>query len=152
LRAERVGVALTGRLAEPGGLKVDTLQPPILTRTTIGPLSLAALHHLLKQRLPSPPSRSVLVRIRKGSGGNPLFALEIGRLLEEVGVPAAGEPLPVPSDVQALVKRRIAKLPPPTREVLLAAAALDNPREDTVRLALGRPIGGDLEPAELGEL
>jgi DNA-binding CsgD family transcriptional regulator len=148
LRAERIGVLVTRRLAEPARLKVDELERPILTRATIGPLSLAAVHHLLKERLPSPPSRSVLVRIREGSGGNPLFALEIGRLLDEVGVPAAGEPLPVPSDVQALVERRIAKLPAPTREVLLAAAALDNPREATVCLALGRAIDADLEPAE----
>jgi DNA-binding CsgD family transcriptional regulator len=148
LRAERIGVLVTRRLGQRARLKVDELEPPILTRTTIGPLSLAGLHHLLKERLTSPPSRSVLVRIRQGSGGNPLFALEIGRLLEELGVPAAGEPLPVPGDVQALVKRRIDKLPPRTREVLLAAAALDDPREETVRLALGRPIGRDLEPAE----
>jgi len=149
LRAERIGFLASRRLSEPAALKVDELiEPEVLARTTIGPLSLAGVHHLLKDRLASPPSRSVLVRIHEASGGNPLFAVEIGRLLDEVGVPAAGEPLPVPADVQALVKTRIAKLPPPTREVLLTAAALDVPREDTVRLALGRPIDGDLEPAE----
>jgi DNA-binding CsgD family transcriptional regulator len=88
------------------------------------------------------------VRVHAASGGNPLYALEIGRLLEEVGPPPADEPLPIPADLQALVMRRVATLPPATREVLLAAAALDDPREETVRLALDRPIGVDLEPAE----
>ena len=153
LRDERIGFLASRRLSEPTRLKVDELvasEPS--PRVTIGPLSLAGLQYLLKQRLASPPSRSVLVRIEKASGGNPLFALEIGRLLNELGVPAAGEPLPVPSDVQALVKRRLAKLRPPTREVLLVAAALDDPREETVSLALGRPIGRDLEPAERGQI
>ena len=148
LRAERIGFLASRRLSEPAALKVDELiEPEVLARATMGPISLAGLHHLLKDRLASPPSRSVLVRIHEASAGNPLFALEIGRLLDDVGVPAAGEPLPVPSDVQELVKTRIARLPPPTREVLLTAAALDVPREDAVRVALGRPIDGDLEPA-----
>ena len=149
LRGERIGFLASRRLSEPARLKVDELvAPEVSARVTIGPLSLAGLQHLLKERLASPPSRSVLVRIGKSSGGNPLFALEIGRVLDELGVPAAGEPLPVPSDIQTLVRRRLARLRPPTREVLLLAAALEDPREETVRLALGRPIGGDLEPAE----
>ena len=150
-RHEQIGFLASRRVTEADPLKVDELvAPDVIARAVIGPLSVAGLHHLLKERLDSLPSRSLLVRIHKASGGNPLFALEIGRLLEDVGIPAAGEPLPVPSDVQALVNRRIAKLPAPTREVLLAAAAVENPREDALRLALGRPIGNDLEPAEDG--
>ena len=153
LRAERVGFLASRRLPEPARLKVDQfVAPEALANVTIGPLSLGGLHQLLKEGLGSPPSRSVLVRIHEVSGGNPLFALEIGRLLDEEGVPPAGEPLPVPADVQALVKRRMAKLPPPTREVLLAAAALDDPREHTIRLALARVIDVDLEPAERAEI
>ena len=153
LRAERVGFLASRRLSEPARLKVrDFVAPEALAKVTIGPLSLGGLHQLLKEKLESPPSRSVLVRIHEVSGGNPLFALEIGRLLDEEGVPPAGEPLPVPADVRALVKRRIAKLPPPTREVLLAAAALDDPREHAIRLALARAIDVDLGPAERAEI
>jgi len=153
LRAERIGFLASRRLSEPARLAVDVLvDPDVLARTTIGPLSLAGVHTLLKERLAFAPPRSVLVRIHAASAGNPLFALELGRLLDELGVPAAGEPLPVPFDVQALVETRIARLPAPTREVLLAAAALDNPRGETIRLALGRAIDGDLEPAERGQI
>jgi DNA-binding CsgD family transcriptional regulator len=153
LRDERIGFLASRRLSEPTRLRVDELVAPEPSpRVTMGPLSLAALHHILKERLTSPPSRSVLVRIAKAGGGNPLFALEIGRLLDEVGAPAVGEPLPVPSDVRALVKQRIARLPAPTREVLLAASALDSPRGETVRLALGRAVDVDLEPAERAQI
>jgi DNA-binding CsgD family transcriptional regulator len=153
LRGERIGFLASRRLSEQARLKVDEfVAPEVSARVTIGPLRLAGLQCLLKERLASPPSRSVLVRIHKASGGNPLFALEIGRVLDELGVPAAGEPLPVPSDVQELVRRRLARLPSPTREVLLLAATLEEPREETVRLALGRPIGDDLEPAEREEV
>lgn len=149
LRGERIGFLTSRRPSEPTRLNVEqVVAPEVFARAKIGPLSLAGLQYLLKERLASPPSRSVLVRIHAGSGGNPLFALEIGRLLDEAGVPPAGEPLPVPGDVQGLVKRRIAKLPVPTREVLLAAAALDDPREKTIRVALGRAVDDDLEPAE----
>jgi hypothetical protein len=111
-------------------------------------ISLAAVHHLLKERLASAPSRSQLMRIHKASGGNPFFALEIARLLQEVGAPAAGAPLPVPRDVQVLLEQRVAKLPVPTKDVLLAAAALEEPSVVTLRDALGRSIGDDIEAAE----
>jgi DNA-binding CsgD family transcriptional regulator len=149
LQGERIGFVASRRLSEPTPLRLEELcGPEAFTRATVGPLSLAGVHHMLKRRLASPPSRSVLVRIQAASGGNPLYALEIGRLLEEVGPPAAGEPLPIPADLQTLFKRRVAKLPPATREVLLVAAALDDPREETVHVALDRRIGADLEPAE----
>jgi DNA-binding CsgD family transcriptional regulator len=149
LHGERIGFVGSRRISELGALRMDELsEPEALTRVTLGPLTLAGVHHMLKRRLALPRSRSVLVRIHAASGGNPLLALEIGRLLEEVGLPTAGEPLPIPADLHALFKRRVARLPPATREVLLVAAALDDPREETVRLALDRPIGGALEPAE----
>jgi DNA-binding CsgD family transcriptional regulator len=149
LRAERIGFLASRRASDAAALKVDELAAPeAVAKATIGPLSLAGIHHIFKERLTSPPSRSLLVRIHEACRGNPLFALEIGRLVDELGVPAAGDPLPVPSDVQALLKARLSRLRPATRQVLLAAAALDDPREEAVRLAVGRPIGPDLEPAE----
>ena len=147
--SEPIGLLASRRLPEPPGLHVDELvEPERLARVTVGPLSLAGLHHVLKQRLGEAPTRSTLLRIHEASGGNPLFALEVARVLSETGTPPPGEPLPVPSDVRELVRRRIAKLPGATREVLLAAAALGSPREDVIAAALGRPLVSDLEPAE----
>jgi DNA-binding CsgD family transcriptional regulator len=149
LGPERIGFLATRRLSELGALALDdVLRGETAARATVGPLSLGALHGVLKGQLGSAPARSLLVRIHKVSGGNPLFALEVARLLDELGIPPVGEPLPVPADVQALVERRITKLPAETRETLLAAAVLAVPENERIRLALGRSVDRDLEPAE----
>jgi DNA-binding CsgD family transcriptional regulator len=150
LQTEPLGVVASRRTGEPARLKVDDLvEPGALTRVTLGPLTVAGLHHVLRERLDEVPPRSMLVRIGAASHGNPLFALEIARLLAESGdAPPVGEPLPVPADVESLVRRRTERLPPGTREVLLASASLAHPREDVVRAALARSIVEDLEPAE----
>ncbi|HEX5590327.1 MAG TPA: AAA family ATPase [Candidatus Limnocylindrales bacterium] len=114
----------------------------------VGPLSVAALHHVVKQRLGRTPSRPTLIRIHQASGGNAFFALEIVRLLAEVGEPAAGEPLPVPDDVRELLRRRVRRLPAGTREVLLVAATLGVPRVALIATALGRDVDADIEIAE----
>lgn len=118
----------------------------------VGPLSVAALHHVMKDRLSRTPSRPTLIRVHQASGGNPFFALEIVRLLAEVGEPAAGEPLPVPDDVRELLRRRVRQLPAGTREVLLVAATLGVPQVATIATALGRSIEADIETAEREEM
>jgi DNA-binding CsgD family transcriptional regulator/tetratricopeptide (TPR) repeat protein len=56
------------------------------------------------------------------SGGNPLYALEIGRLVADRGpVDGAGE-LPVPDEVDDLVGERVARLPPGVRRLLAAVS------------------------------
>jgi DNA-binding CsgD family transcriptional regulator len=148
-----IGFLVSRRVQEPAPLKVDALvEPGSLTRATIGPLSVAGLHHVLSEWLGEAPARSTLVRIHQASGGNPLFALEVARVLAETGIPPPGEPLPVPADVGELVRRRIAKLPTATRDVLLAAAVLGVPSEEVIEAALGRPVVAGLEPAELQQI
>ena len=88
----------------------------------VGPLSLAALHHVLRDRLGRSFPRRTLAQIDRAAGGNPLFALELGRaLLGHPGVPAGG-PLPVPADIRALVDSRVRDLPHATRAWLLRLA------------------------------
>ena len=107
----------------------------------LGPLSVAALHGILKRQLDHSLPRPTLVRVAMSCGGNPFYALEIARELERVGAPAPGEPLPVPGELQALVRSRMARLPERTREALLTAACLSQP---TVGLVGAEAIG----PAE----
>ena len=52
-----------------------------VTRMTADPLELDAVRRLLEARLGTSWSRPALVRIREASGGNPLYALELGRAL-----------------------------------------------------------------------
>jgi DNA-binding CsgD family transcriptional regulator len=149
LRDERVGVLLTERTSHGTTLSSKRfVEAGRRTEVRIEPLTLAATHHVLKEHLGRSPSRPLLVRIHRAAGGNPLFALEIARLFGEIGEPRADEPLPVPADVGELVRRRIARLPPPTRELLLAASSLSNPREDVLHEVFGRAPERALGPAE----
>jgi DNA-binding CsgD family transcriptional regulator len=144
----RVRLVAARRAGEPLVLDPGDLAPATRIQSiALGPLSVATLHHVLKSRLGRSPSRSTLVRVAEASSGNPLFALEIAQLLDEVGVPPAGEPLPVPANVRDLVRRRIVRLPHPTREVLLAAASVRRAEVELIERALGRPIEEDLEAA-----
>ena len=93
----------------------------------IGGLGVAALHAVLKQQLGRVFPRPVLVRIVTASGGNPFYALEIGRELERTGVPVPGAPLPVPKEVRSLARARLQRLPDATLEALVAAASLSRP-------------------------
>ena len=50
-----------------------------IQRVPIGPLSVGALHRLLRDRLGRAFGRQTLLRIHERSGGNPFFALELRR-------------------------------------------------------------------------
>ena len=62
---------------------------------------------LRRERFGPAFTRLAAVRLHRISGGNPFLALEIARALVARGAtPTAAEPLPVPSDVGALVATR----------------------------------------------
>jgi DNA-binding CsgD family transcriptional regulator len=106
----------------------------------VGPLSVGALHHVLVAHLGTSFPRPSLLRIRELSGGNPFFALEIGRALLASGTPIEpGQPLPVPDTLAGLLRDRVRRLPTSTKEALLAVALLSHPSEP----ALGRVLGGE---------
>jgi DNA-binding CsgD family transcriptional regulator len=112
-----------------GATRPEGATLPDAQRVELGPVSVAALHEILVDRLGRSFPRPTLVRIAQAAGGNPLFALEIARLLPE-GDP--GPMMPIPEGVRALVAKRVAALPEPTRDALLRAAALGRPDLTTV--------------------
>jgi DNA-binding CsgD family transcriptional regulator len=64
--------------------------------------------------------------------------LEIARAVARQGSrPVAGEPLPVPEDLQQLLRARVADLPRAAGPVLLAVAAASRPTEELVVAAAG---------------
>ena len=149
LGPEHVGVVATRRVGEPPRLDLDCVVPrEMLTRQQLGPLSAGALQHLLRAQFGDAFPRALLARIHHASGGNPLFALEIGRVLADCHTSSATEPLPVPSDVRELVRARVAALPGPTRDLLLAASLLAVPSVATLMRTFARHPDADLEPAE----
>ncbi len=103
------------------------------------PLSLGATHRLLRSRLELTLPRPALHRVHAACGGNPLFALEIGRVVKETpDVLREDEPLPVPLEVEQLVGRRIQRLSSAGREAVLAAALLADPTLRVVEQAADR--------------
>ena len=105
-------------------------------RLAIGALTLNAIDDLLLQRLGRPLMRPELDQVYAISGGNPFFALEIGRfIVERPAIAKAGEPIPVPHSLADAIERRVEKLPGATRDSLVALAALSRPDEDLVRRA-----------------
>jgi DNA-binding CsgD family transcriptional regulator len=101
-----------------------------LRRLQLGPLPLAALNHLLRSRLGKVFPRRTVVRLFETSGGNPFFALEIGRaLLRRGDLSAFDEALPVPENLRDVVSDRLRTLSASTRGVLREAAALSQPTE-----------------------
>src|SRR3954451_10710421 len=110
-----------------------------LVQSTVGPLTVAALHHILKDRLGQTLTRSALVRVHAISGGNPFYALEVARELVRAD-PVVGGAVPVPDSIRDVLSRRLRRLPAATRTALLTAAALSDPTtalvdEDALRPA-----------------
>jgi DNA-binding CsgD family transcriptional regulator len=93
-----------------------------LTRLQVRHLSLGAMRQMLSDRLGLTVPRRVLLTIFESTEGNPLFALEVGRMLAERGLPRIGEDMPLPDRVEDLLGTRVAALPEPFRRLLLAVA------------------------------
>jgi DNA-binding CsgD family transcriptional regulator len=130
--------------AEPLGLLATVreetgMRPPLgleqLEQLSLGPLSIGALHRLLRERLELSLTRPELSRIQEATGGNPFFALELGRELVRANArPAPGRPLPVPGSLKELLGARLARLPARTRDMLLSAAAMGRPTAEALAL------------------
>jgi DNA-binding CsgD family transcriptional regulator len=107
---------------------------------TVGPLSLQAVERLLRSRLHAAFPGPALRRLEQTSGGNPFYALELGRVLLDPGASAvAGQPLPAPSSLTDLLRARLGRLPRASREALLIVSALSRPTADQVRAASATP-------------
>jgi DNA-binding CsgD family transcriptional regulator len=151
-RLETEPVALLGTVrGSPGAslpLELERAFGDRLLRVPLDPLSLGALHELLRSRLGLNLSRPALVRVVEVCRGNPFFALELGRELQRRGAGLLpGEPLPTPSDLKQLVRDRIARLPARTRMLVLSTAALPHPTVEILEAAGGQTAEADLERA-----
>ena len=79
------------RSAEGGdrGLSLPFPDPGRVRRVRVGPLSLGALHQMLRERIGRSFPRPMLARIEQVSGGNPFYALELARDVLREGTAAA---------------------------------------------------------------
>ncbi|MGD0594063.1 MAG: AAA family ATPase [Acidimicrobiales bacterium] len=136
----RTGEQATGGILSTAHLERE-LGAASIARLEVGPLSLAAIHELVRDALGVAVARPVLVRIHRAAGGNPFYALEITREVLRRGALSPGEPLPVPTDQHDVALLRLRRLPRRTREALLVVAALPRP-------AVGDVPPDDIAPAE----
>jgi DNA-binding CsgD family transcriptional regulator len=113
----------------------------------IAPLSVGAIHRLLWGRLGIALSRPVIVRVHGIAGGNPFFALELGRALVDGSGHVEDANVELPESLRAIVGQRLSALPASVRETLAAVAALAAPSVALLD-ALGGTSVDDVEFAQ----
>jgi DNA-binding CsgD family transcriptional regulator len=143
LRDERVGILLAQRIEESSALPLEldrVFGRDRVKRLHVGPLSLGALHRIIRAQTAVSLPRPLMRRVHETSGGNPFFALEIARALERRGGELEpGAALPLPDELLNLVTERLTAFPEETLLALAAAAAISQP---TSRLIDGVVDGG----------
>jgi DNA-binding CsgD family transcriptional regulator len=127
-----LGTVRTGEDSRRPRPRLEFQRPDRLHRVQLHPLSPGALHAVLSIGLGRSFPRPKLLKIHEISGGNPFYALELARAIDD------GEWDPdasLPSSLAELVGSRIEGLTADTRRALLAAACLATPTLDTVARA-----------------
>lgn len=151
LRDEPIGVLLARRVEAPSALPMDLDRPlagDVPEQMAVGPMGTGALGEMLHSRLGVTFPRATLHRIYEVSGGNPLFALELGRALgdDPAGI-AAGVDLPLPDELTALLGEQLATLPAETQDALAVVAVLSHPTVELVGQVVDGPVERMLAPA-----
>jgi DNA-binding CsgD family transcriptional regulator len=141
LRDERVRLLATVRLGPDLASPVEldrTFPASRLVQLSIGPLSLAAVHAVLEERLGLELTRPEIARVWEATGGNAFFALELGRELIRTNTrPTPGQALRIPESLQELLGERLGRLPTDTGDALLQIASLARPTIEVVMRAHG---------------
>jgi DNA-binding NarL/FixJ family response regulator len=88
----------------------------------VGPTSLGATRHILAERLGLRLTHHLLRRVYDTTLGNPLFTLEVGRMLVGRELEGMSEDVPVPDNVEDLLGMRVTDLDPSARRALTALA------------------------------
>ena len=125
-RLDGVGLSLvwTRRRGEQGSSVEQALDGDRIERLDVGPLSVGATHQILHPLLPHGVPRPTLLRLHEASGGNPFYALELGRALAADGVERdPTQPLRVPKRLEDLVADRLDGFTGATREALTLVSA-----------------------------
>ncbi|MGB8500757.1 ATP-binding protein, partial [Mycobacterium sp.] len=113
-------------------------RPEALRRIRLAPLGLGGLREVVSARLGRSFPRPAMVRIHEISRGNPSYAIELARVLDDGGTTSE---LHLPGTLAELVRKRVAALGVEARDALLAASCAAAP---TVEL-VARVTGTDAE-------
>jgi DNA-binding NarL/FixJ family response regulator len=113
-------------------LGLDALPDSRVMRVAPTPLTLAELHQLVRQRLGMNLAGPMLARVHRASGGNPLYGLEIARLVIQRGGDQSELMLPLPDTLREAVGKHLGRLSESARQALVVVAALAQPHRDLV--------------------
>ncbi len=146
LKDERIGLLATRRSEGSSTLPLDLEHAFVdgrLGHVPVEPLGPAELDRLLVARLDTRLSEQSLIGIHYQSGGNPFFALEIGRAMQQRNdLPTAGDDVPIPASLHQLVCARLALLPQAAREATEIATALSRPTRTLLEAVTGSSDSG----------
>jgi DNA-binding CsgD family transcriptional regulator len=131
LADEPVGIVTTQRRDTGDALELGQAFAHRFAEIRPGPLSLGALHHLIRTRLGVRVPRPTVARIHDASGGNPMFALEFAKEASR-----ASGPLPLPGSLEELVGERVARLPADVLMLLSCVAAAERPTTSLLEVVL----------------
>jgi DNA-binding CsgD family transcriptional regulator len=140
LREERIGVLLARRADAgsvfPGDAEGDG--PMTVTRLRLSALDADELERVLRRHLGGRLERRSMARLHHSSGGNPLFALQLGRaMLEGDVVDEDGLGLLIPATLQQVVADQLLALSPAAIDVVQAAAAVARPTAALIESVIG---------------
>jgi hypothetical protein len=147
----RIGVLATVRTGadtdEPG-VSLELREPERVSRLRVRPLSLGALHAALSARLGRSFSRPKMLQIHEVSGGNPFYALELARAMDDEPKRASTS---LPGGLAELVRARIGSLAADARNALLAAACVPDPSVELIARATNTDADRLMEVLEQAE-
>ena len=123
---------LARRPGRAGSLE-SVLSRAAIERIEVGALTFGAVRRLLFERLGLTLSRLRLRQLVAATGGNPLFALEVGRALLDDRERWVGDELPLPDSLEEVITERVTRLAPAVRQALLAVALSEDPRTEQLR-------------------
>ena len=142
------GVLVTMRTDTGRGRGADWLQmprPDAFNRIGLHPMGIHDLKVAVSARLHRSFSRTTMGRIHEVSGGNPFYAIELARAIDE-HAPAVETSLP--RTLADVVRARIGNLDPDVHDALLAASCVASP---TVELVSSATISDDDRLVEILE-
>jgi DNA-binding CsgD family transcriptional regulator len=122
-------------------------RPEAINRIRLNPLSIHELHAAVASRLQRSFSRPAMGRIYEISGGNPFYAIELARALDDQSLRSTVASLP--RTLSDVVRSRLGGLDPDVHEALLAASCMATP---TVELVSTATISDDDQLVDLLEI
>lgn len=137
-----IGVLLAHRsgAAEAPGCWLTDIEA---TDIELHPLSASDLGSIIHRQLGAGFLRPMLARIERETAGNPLIAVELARAILRRGQRFTDAPLPVPIEIEGLLRERLGTLGPAADDLVLAVALSASP--DSSQLA--RVVGAGYEEA-----